>query len=239
MPNLIVNLNHVAALRQLRDELFPDPAAAAILAELAGAGGVALRVTEDRRHGSDRDMRVLRQVTQGSLLLGLAPTSEMMGLALDIKPDLVTLMPEKPEEATSEGGLDLVLDRGEIADTIATIRDGGIPVHLLVDPDPEQIKRAHRLNADGVQLHTGAYAGRASARTRDRLRDRLEDAAKIAAKLRLRVLAGGGLHYGNAGALGRIREIDVCVIGHSIVSRALLTGMETAVRDMLILLEPR
>jgi pyridoxine 5-phosphate synthase len=238
MPDLIVNLNHVAALRRLRDEPFPDPAAAATLAELAGAAGVALRVTEDRRHGTDRDLRVLRQVTQGSLLLGLAPTSEMMGLALDIKPDLVTLMPEKPEEATSEGGLDLVLDRGEIADTIATIRDGGIPVFLFVDPDPEQIKRAHRLNADGVQLHTGSYAGRGSARTRDRLRDRLEDAAKIAAKLRLRVLAGGRLHYGNAGALGRIREIDVCVVGHSIVSRALLTGMETAVRDMLILLEP-
>ena len=162
-----------------------------------------------------------------------------MGLALDIKPDLVTLMPEKPEEATSEGGLDLVLDRGEIGDTIATIRDGGIPVYLLVDPEPEQIKRAHRLNADGVQLHTAAYAGRASARTRDRLRDRLEDAAKVAAKLRLQVLAGGRLNYGNASAVGRIREIGACVIGHSIVSRALLTGMETAVRDMLILLEPR
>jgi pyridoxine 5-phosphate synthase len=161
----------------------------------------------------------------------------MMGTALDVKPDEVILIPEHPEEATPSGGLDLILDRAEINDTIATIRDSGIPVFLLIDPDPEHIKIAHRLNVDGVQIHTAAYAGDALPSTRKRLLARLVDAAKIAVKLKLRVAAGSGLGYTTARAVGQLGEVETCIIGHSIMARALMVGIETAVREMIILLE--
>ena len=180
MPDLVVSVNHVAALRQGHNDKHPDPAAAAVLAELAGAVGIAVRFTGDRRYVNDRDIRVLREIVKGRFILGMAPTSEMMGMALDVKPDEVILIPEHPEEATPSGGLDLILDRAEINDTIATIRDSGIPVFLLIDPDPDHIKIAHRLNVDGVQIHTAAYAGDALPSTRKRLLARLVDAAKIA-----------------------------------------------------------
>jgi pyridoxine 5-phosphate synthase len=237
MPDLVVNVNHVATLRQRPGDNHPDPAAAAVLAELAGAVGIAVRFTADRRYVNDRDIRVLREIVQGRYVVGMAPTSEMMGMALDVKPDEVVLIPERPDEATTEGGLDLVLDHADIKDTIATIRDSGIPVFLLVDPDPEHIKMAHRLNVDGVQIHTAAYAGNVLPATRERLLARLVDATKIAAKLKLRVAAGSGLRYATARAVGQLTEIETCIIGHSIIARALLVGMETAVREMIIQLE--
>jgi len=237
MPDLVVNVNHVAALRQRHGRNQPDPAAAAVLAELAGAVGIAVRFTADRRTVNDRDVRVLREIVQGRFVLAMAPSSEMMGVALDVKPDEVVLVPERPDEASAEGGLDLVLDHADVKDTIATIRDSGIPVFLLTDPDPEHIKMAHRLNVDGVQLHTAAYSGHVLPATRERLLARLVDAAKIAAKLKLRVAAGAGLHYATARAIGKLGEIETCIIGHSIVARALLVGMETAVREMIIQLE--
>ena len=237
MPDLVVNVNHVAALRLHRSDNHPDPAAAAVLAELAGAVGIAVRFTADRRFVNDRDIRVLREIVQGKFVVGMAPTSEMMGMALDVKPDEVVLIPDRPDEATIEGGLDLVLDHADVKDTIATIRDSGIPVYLLTDPDPEHIKMAHRLNVDGVQIHTGAYAGNVLPSTRERLLARLVDAAKIAAKLKLRVAAGSGLRYTTARTIGQLKEIETCIIGHSIVSRAMLVGMETAVREMIIQLE--
>jgi pyridoxine 5-phosphate synthase len=237
MPDLIVSVNHVAALRQGHNDKHPDPAAAAVLAELAGAVGIAVRFTGDRRYVNDRDIRVLREIVKGRFVLGMAPTSEMMGMALDVKPDEVVLIPEHPEEATPNGGLDLILDRSEINDTIATIRDSGIPVFLLIDPDPDHIKIAHRLNVDGVQIHTAAYAGDALPSTRRRLLARLVDAAKIAVKLKLRVAAGSGLGYTTARAVGQLSEVETCIIGHSIMARALMVGIETAVREMIILLE--
>jgi pyridoxine 5-phosphate synthase len=179
----------------------------------------------------------LREIVKGRFILGMAPTSEMMGMALDVKPDEVILIPEHPEEATPSGGLDLILDRAEINDTIATIRDSGIPVFLLIDPDPDHIKIAHRLNVDGVQIHTAAYAGDALPSTRKRLLARLVDAAKIAVKLKLRVAAGSGLGYTTARAVGQLSEVETCIIGHSIMARALMVGIETAVREMIILLE--
>ena len=237
MPDLIVNLSHVAALRQRPDRRQPDPAAAAVLAELAGAVGIAVRFTADRRFVNDRDMRVLREIVQGRFVVAMAPTSEMMGMALDVKPDEVVLVPERPVESTVEGGLDLVLDHADVKDTIATIRDSGIPVFLLTDPDPEQVKIAHRLNVDGVQIHTAAYAGNVLPATRERLLARLVDTAKIAAKLKLRVAAGVGLGYATARAVGKLGEVETCIIGHSIIARALLVGMETAVREMIIQIE--
>lgn len=237
MPDLVVNVDPVALLRRRHNARQPDPAAAAVLAELAGAVGIAVRFREDRRTVNDRDVRVLREIVQGRFVLGLAPTPEMMGMALDVKPDEVILMPEHPEDATTEGGLNLILDRSDISDTIATIRDSGIPVFLLTDPDPEHIKIAHRLNVDGVQIHTTSYAGDALPSTRERLLARLVDATKIATKLKLRVAAGSGLDYASARAIGRLGEIETCIIGHSIMARALLVGIETAVREMIILLE--
>jgi pyridoxine 5-phosphate synthase len=237
MPDLVVSVNHVAALRQGHNDKHPDPAAAAVLAELAGAVGIAVRFTGDRRYVNDRDIRVLREIVKGRFILGMAPTSEMMGMALDVKPDEVILIPEHPEEATPSGGLDLILDRAEINDTIATIRDSGIPVFLLIDPDPDHIKIAHRSNVDGVQIHTAAYVGDALPSTRKRLLARLVDAAKIAVKLKLRVAAGSGLGYTTARAVGQLSEVETCIIGHSIMARALMVGIETAVREMIILLE--
>ena len=237
MPELIVSVNHVASLRRRHNDHQPDPAAAAVLAELAGAGGIAVRFTADRRFVNDRDVRVLREIVQGRFVLGMPPSSEMMGMALDVKPDEVVLIPDRPDEATPDGGLDLVLDHADIRDTIATLRDSGIPVFLLTDPDPEHIKLAHRLKVDEVEIHTAAYAGHALPATRERLKDRLLDAAKIAAKLKLRIAAGAGLGYATARAIGRMREVETCIIGHSIMARALLVGMETAVREMIILLE--
>jgi pyridoxine 5-phosphate synthase len=237
MADLVVNVDHVAALRRHPNDKHPDPAAAAVLAELAGAVGIAVHLTNDRRHTNDRDIRVLREIVKGRFVLGMAPTSEMMGMALDVKPDDVVLIPGRPVDATSEGGLDLILDRSEISETIATIRDSGIPVFLLTDPDPEHIKIGHRLNVDGVQINTAAYAGDALPATRERLLARLVDAVKIAAKLKLRVAAGTGLDYATARAVGRLDEVETCIIGHSVVSRALMVGMESAVREMIILLE--
>jgi pyridoxine 5-phosphate synthase len=237
MPDLVVSVNHVAALRQGHNDKHPDPAAAAVLAELAGAVGIAVRFTGDRRYVNDRDIRVLREIVKGRFILGMETPSEMMGMALDVKPDEVILIPEHPEEATPSGGLDLILDRAEINDTIATIRDSGIPVFLLIDPDPDHIKIAHRLNVDGVQIDTAAYAGDALPSTRKRLLARLVDAAKIAVKLKLRVAAGSGLGYTTARAVGQLSEVDTCIIGHSIMARALMVGIETAVREMIILLE--
>ncbi|MDJ0809596.1 MAG: pyridoxine 5'-phosphate synthase [Desulfobacterales bacterium] len=237
MPDLIVNVDHTAAFRNLTPGRQPDPVGVAVMAEVAGAVGVSARFTEDRRQISDRDIRVLRETVQGRFSLGVAPTPEMMGLVLDVKPDEVVLIPDRPEEASAEGGLDLILDRTEITDTITTIRDSGIPVFLFVDPDPEHVKSAHRLNADGVQINTGIYAGHASPDTRERMLARIVDTVKVAARLKLRIWAGHGLDYQTCRPLGEMTEVEACVIGHSLMARALLTGIETAVREMIIALE--
>ncbi len=237
MPDLIVNVDQAAAFRNLKPGRQPDPVGVAVLAEVAGAVGISARFTEDRRQISDRDIRVLRETVQGRFSLGVAPTPEMMGLVLDVKPDEVVLIPDRPEEASAEGGLDLILDRTEITDTITTIRDSGIPVFLFVDPDPEHVKSAHRLNADGVQINTGIYAGHASPDTRERMLARIVDTVKVAARLKLRIWAGHGLDYQTCRPLGEMTEVEACVIGHSLMARALLTGIETAVREMIIALE--
>jgi pyridoxine 5-phosphate synthase len=239
MPELIVDIEPLAALRRDRDSREPDPARAAMLAELAGAAGIAVRGAAAPFERNDRDIRVLREIVQGRLLLGMAPTTAMMGLALDVKPDEVILLPAHPEEATSEGGLDLILERSEIHDTIATIRESGIPVLVLIDPDPTQVKLAHRLNADGVQISTAGYASPVAAATRQRLLARIVDTAKVAAKLKLRVLAGAGLSYQNAAPLGQVNEIEGCIVGHHLMARSLLTGIGRAVREMRRILETR
>ena len=236
MSGLAVKIDHVAALRESKKSSFPDPVAAAVLAELAGADGIVVHLREDRRDISDRDVRILRQTIQSKLILEMASTTEMVGMALDIKPDHVTLVPEKREEFSSGGGLDLVVHKEEIRETVDTLQNSGIPVGILIDPEPEQLRQAHRTNAGIVEIHTGTYCEAKTARTRHRAFLKIVDAVKLAHKLKLNVKAGRRLCYKSIKAFSGLEEIDEFSIGHSIVSRAVLTGMEKAVKDMIDLI---
>ena len=236
MPGLAVKIDHVAALREAQKTSFPDPVAAALLAEMAGADGIVVHLREDRRDITDRDVRILRQTIQSKLILEMASTTEMVGMALDIKPDHVTLVPEKREEFSTGGGLDLIVHKEEIRETVDTLQNSGIPVGILIDPEPEQLKQAHRANVGIVEIHTGAYCEAKTTRTRHRAFLKIVDAIKLAHKLKLNVKAGRGLCYKSIKAFSGLEEIDEFSIGHSIVARAVLTGMEKAVREMIDLI---
>lgn len=231
-----VNVDHVATLRQARRVAYPDPVTAASLAELAGAGQITIHLREDRRHIQDRDLRLLRQTVQTLLNLEMAATQDMVKIAYEHKPDVVTLVPERREELTTEGGLDVAGSREHIARVVKNLRDGDILVALFVDPDVEQIRASHKVNAQRVELHTGRFCEARDAQERERELARIVDAAKAASKLGLGVAAGHGLNYDNVAAIARIREIDELNIGHAIVARAVLVGFERAVRDMLELM---
>jgi pyridoxine 5-phosphate synthase len=236
MSGLAVKIDQVAALRETKKSSFPDPVAAAVLAELAGADGIVVHLREDRRDISDRDVRILRQTIQSKLILEMASTTEMVGMALDIKPDHVTLVPEKREEFSTGGGLDLVVHKEEIRETVDTLQNSGIPVGILIDPEPEQLKQAHRTNAGIVEIHTGTYCEAKTTRTRHRAFLKIVDAVKLSHKLKLNVKAGRRLCYKSIKAFSGLEEIDEFSIGHSIVSRAVLTGMEKAVKEMIDLI---
>ena len=236
MSGLAVKVDQVAALRATGKSTFPDPVAAAVLAELAGADGIVVHLWEDRRDISDRDVRILRQMIQSKLILEMASTSEMVGMALDIKPDHVTLVPEKREEFSAGGGLDLIVHKDEIRETVDTLQNSGIPVGILIDPEPEQLKQAHRTNAGIVEIHTGAYYEAKTSKTRHQAFLKIVDAVKLAHKLNFNVKAGRGLCYKSIKAFRGLDEIDEFTIGHSIVARAILTGMETAVKEMIYLI---
>jgi pyridoxine 5-phosphate synthase len=236
MAGLAVKVDQVAALRAAGKSPFPDPVTAAALAEVAGADGITVHLRQDRRHIKDRDVRILRSIVQSKLILEMASTTEMVGVALDIKPDLVTLVPEKREESTADGGLDLIVHRDDITETVATLQNSGIPVGLLVDPEPEQIKLAHKSNASMVEVHTGTYCDAKTAQKRHQAFLNIVDAVKLAHKLNLSVKAARGLCYKTIKVFKGIPEIDEFSIGHSIVSRAILTGMQTAVEEMIRLI---
>lgn len=232
MAGLAVNVDHIATLRQARGTNYPDPVAAAVIAELAGADGIVAHLREDRRHIQDRDVKLLRQIVKTKLILEMGATPEMTGIALDVKPDLVTLVPEKREELTTEGGLDLVMHKDNVAETVKNLQSAGIPVSIFIDPDVEQIKLAHRINADMIEIHTGAFCDADSASQREKAFSGIVNAAKIASKLRLSVNAGHGICYTSIKEFAGLDEIDEFSIGHSIIARASLVGMEKAVRDM-------
>ncbi|MFZ5569800.1 MAG: pyridoxine 5'-phosphate synthase [Thermodesulfobacteriota bacterium] len=237
MAGLAVNIDHIATIREARKSAYPDPVAAAILAELAGANGIVVHLREDRRHIQDRDVRLLRSVVQTKLILEMASTAEMVGIALDIKPDIVTLVPEKREELTTEGGLDLIIHKDSVAETVDTLQNNGIPVSLFIDPDPEQIKLAHRINASMVELHTGRFCETRLPNLKTQAFEELRNAARFAKKLRLGIHAGHGLCYNTIQAFRELEEIDEFSIGHSIVARAALVGMERAVQEMKALID--
>jgi len=237
MAGLAVNVDHIATLREARKVSYPDPVAAAVLAELAGADGIVVHLRQDRRHIQDQDVRILRKVVQTKLILEMASTSEMLAIALDIKPDLVTLVPEKKEELTTEGGLDLFVQKNSVAEIVGTLQDNGIPVSIFIDPAPEQIKLAHKINASTVEIHTGIFCDATTPKKKKQAFSKIVDAVKIAHKLKLKINAGHGLCYKTIKAFKGMHEIDEFSIGHSIVSRAALVGMERAVKEMLSLIK--
>jgi pyridoxine 5-phosphate synthase len=237
MAGLAVNVDHIATLRQLRGVSYPDPVAAAVLAELAGADGIVVHLRGDRRHIQDRDVRILRKVVQTKLILEMASTTEMLGIALDIKPDLVTLVPERREEITTEGGLDLVVHKTAVTETIGMLQNSGIPVSIFIDPKPEQLKLAHQANANMVEIHTGAFCDATTSNKRNQAFSKIVDAIKLSHKLRLGVNVGHGICYNTIKAFKGLNEIDEFSIGHSIVSRSALVGMERAVREMLAMIK--
>jgi len=235
VARLGVNIDHVATVRQARRVAEPDPVTAAALAELAGADGITVHLREDRRHINDRDVEVLRRTVSTRLNLEMAATEEMVGIALKLLPDCVTLVPEKREELTTEGGLDVIRYRSSLKDHIDLLRQGGITVSLFIDPDLEQIKAARRLGVDTIEIHTGAYCDAADpASCRSEL-EKIENAIRAGRKLGLGINAGHGLNYKNVRAVVALGGIEEFNIGHSIVSRAVLVGMERAVREMAAL----
>jgi len=228
-----INVDHVATVRQARLAAEPDPVMAAALAELAGAQGIVVHLREDRRHVQDRDVEFLRRTVKTKLNLEMAATPAMIQTALRIKPDLVTLVPEKRQELTTEGGLDVVLYEESLKEVIKTLHDAEIAVSLFINPDPKHIKTAHKLETDYVEIHTGSFADAKTFAQRKEEFDRVLTAARLAHKLGLGVHGGHGVDYRNILWLRSITEIEEFSIGHSIIARAVLVGMEKAVREMI------
>ena len=237
MALLCVNVDHVATIREARRAQEPDPAQAAVLAELAGASGITVHLREDRRHIQDRDVEVLRRLVKTKLNLEMAVTEEMIRVALAMKPDMTTLVPERREELTTEGGLDVHRRAEAVGRAVRALREGGIAVSLFIDPDQDQVSAAARADADLVELHTGAYAEAKEHKAQQAEMARLIKTATLARELGLRVNAGHGLNYLNVGPVAAIPEVEELNIGHSIIARGVLVGMERAVREMLAAME--
>ncbi|MFQ5456749.1 MAG: pyridoxine 5'-phosphate synthase [Nitrospirota bacterium] len=237
MARLGVNIDHVATLRQARGGAEPDPIDAVTFVELAGADGIVVHLREDRRHIQDRDISLLRKVIKTRLDMEMAATDEMVKIALDIKPEMVTLVPEKRQELTTEGGLDVVLHKENLKDVIERLRDGGIIVSLFIDPDRDQIKISHKIDADYIEIHTGRYAEARSLKDKEQELENIRQAARFASKLGLGVNAGHGLNYQNIKGIIQIKEIEEYNIGHSIMARAVLVGLDKAVREMTSLIK--
>lgn len=226
-----VNIDHIATLRQARLTRYPDPVQAALLAEQAGADSITVHLREDRRHIQERDITLLRQVMVTPLNLEMANTEEMLVFAGSIKPEFCCLVPERREELTTEGGLDVVRQTSEIADACHRLRVLGINVSLFIDPDSEQVKAAKDCGAEFVELHTGHFAESAGNEAEIAL-TKIKSAATLARSIHLGVNAGHGLNYQNVRYIAQIPDIQVLNIGHSIISRAMFTGLSEAVKEM-------
>jgi pyridoxine 5-phosphate synthase len=233
VPRLEVNVDHIATLRQARLIDEPDPVTAAALAELAGADGIIVHLREDRRHIQDRDLELLRQTIKTRLNLEMAATPEMLDISRAVKPDLVTLVPEKRQELTTEGGLEVVGHRAFLQDYIRDLQEAGLRVSLFVDPVNPQIEAARETGAEWVELHTGTYAEAPTRSEATRLFQELLNAARHARSLGLKVKCGHGLNYRNIKPFRGRDEFAEFSIGHSIMARAILIGLERAVREMV------
>lgn len=232
-----VNIDHVATLRQARLTPYPDPVAAAHIAVAAGADSITVHLREDRRHIQEHDVRTLRETLSVPLNLELALTPPMLAFAVQLRPAYCCLVPERREELTTEGGLDVAGQAGRVADACARLADAGLRVSLFIDPDPAQVEAACACGAPAIELHTGAYADAAGATDRDSELERVRVAAELGAHLGLHVNAGHGLNYDNVAAVARLPVLRELNIGHGIVAQALFVGMERAVRDMRALMD--
>jgi pyridoxine 5-phosphate synthase len=226
-----VNVDHVATVREARKTFEPDPVMAATLAILAGAAGITAHLREDRRHMHDRDLRLLREIVPCELNLEMAGTDEMIRIALEVKPDMVTLVPEKRHELTTEGGLDMNGQKERLKNAIGKIHDAGIPVSLFINPHIMDVDISKEVGADMVEIHTGLYAN-AKGKKQEVELHRVMETVKTAGKTGLTVNAGHGLTYFNVNSIAAIEGIRGLYIGHSIISRAVLVGIERAVREM-------
>jgi len=232
MIRLGVNIDHVATLRQARRTAYPSVLEAAALCEQAGAHGITIHLREDRRHIQDADVYALRESLVTRMNLEMANSPDIVAVALDVKPDEVCMVPERREELTTEGGLDVAGQRASLAPVVADLRGAGITVSMFIDPEPRQVEAAAEIGAPCVELHTGAYAERSGIGREDEL-GRLRTAARLAREAGLQVNAGHGLNLENLDPVLRLPGLDTLNIGHSIVCRALVTGLEQAVKEML------
>ena len=232
MAQLGVNIDHVATVRQARRTYEPDPVWAAALAELGGADGITLHLREDRRHISDRDLRILRQTVTVKLNLEMACEPGILAIACEVKPDQATLVPEKREEITTEGGLDICGQRDRVVRTADRLRQAGISVSLFLDPDRRQIEEAARMAVDAVELHTGQYASAALGPAQEKELGNLKQMASLVRQAGLALHAGHGLTYRNVQPIAAIDGMHELNIGHSIVARAIMVGFQEAVREM-------
>lgn len=237
MKKLMVNIDHVATLREARGIYYPDPVYAAGIAEMAGASGIIVHLREDRRHIKDRDVRLLRQVVRTKLNLEMAATGEMVGIAREILPDMATLVPEKRQELTTEGGLDVVGNKDRIASAVGQLQEKGVAVSLFVDADRGQVQAAKDVGSDMIEIHTGHFSDAATETERTEELRRIKAAAEMGKALGMGVNAGHGLHYHNLGEIVAMPEIDELSIGHSIIARAVFVGLDRAIRDMLDLMK--
>lgn len=232
MIELGVNIDHIATVRQARRTVEPDPVWAAALAELGGADGITVHLREDRRHINDRDVRLLRETVRAKLNLEMSCNESIVQIACDLLPDQATLVPEKREEITTEGGLDIVSSQSNIAEYVARLKDKGVFVSAFLDPEAKQIEAAHAIGCDAVELHTGSYANAVTQTQRHEETARLLEGAKLISQLAMRLHAGHGLTYHNVLPIARIPNMFELNIGHSIISRALFVGLKEAVAEM-------
>jgi pyridoxine 5-phosphate synthase len=236
MPELGVNVDHVATVRQARRTIEPDPVWAAVLAELAGADAITVHLREDRRHIQDRDLRVLKETIRVKMNLEMAAEEEITRVALDVNPHQVTLVPERREEVTTEGGLDVVRHHERVKRATDQLASAGIGISLFIDPDRRQIEASRALGVDAVELHTGKYADAATAEEQERELQSLVTAGALAIELGLDLHMGHGLTYRNVSRIAAIPGVTELHIGHSIVARAIMVGFERAVREMKALI---
>ncbi len=233
MAKLIVNVDHIATVRQARMITEPDPVTGAALAELAGCHGIIVHLREDRRHIQDRDVKILRQTIKTKLNLEMAAVANIIEIAKHVKPDMSCLVPEKREELTTEGGLDVAGQKEHISNAVRELKSSGITVSLFVDADDNQILASKEVGADYVEIHTGHYSDAKTRKEQDSEFKKIAKGVEYASSMGLRVNVGHGLNYRNTQRLVPIKEIEEFSIGHSIIARAVLVGIDQAVREML------
>jgi len=236
MTKLAINVDHVATVRQARGIMEPDPVSAAAICELAGASGIVVHLREDRRHIQDRDVYLLRQTIKTKLNLEMGANQDIIKIALEVKPDLITLVPEKRQELTTEGGLDVLSQQSKVGKVIEKMTAASIPVSIFADPEPQQLAAAREVGATFVELHTGKYCDVVGERKRDEEFQLLAEAAEAATQLGLRVCAGHGLNYQNTAPIAALDAIEELSIGHAIIARAVFIGLDQAVKEMLAII---